>query len=122
MKLTLLAPSFSVIQVERIDPLILKIVPLFFAHTSEELSLVLPTANVPAETLNREDGWKAMKIIGVLDFSLIGIIAKISSLLAEESISIFAVSTFNTDYILIKEHQVEQARTVLTANDYSFVN
>lgn len=83
---------------------------------------MLPTANVPAETLNREDGWKAMKIIGVLDFSLIGIIAKISSLLAEESISIFAVSTFNTDYILIKEHQVEQARTVLTANDYSFVN
>ncbi len=63
-----------------------------------------------------------MKIIGVLDFSLIGIIARISSLLAEESISIFAVSTFNTDYILIKEHQVEQARTVLTANDYSFVN
>jgi len=83
---------------------------------------VLPTAKVPAETLNREDGWKAMKIIGVLDFSLIGIIAKISSLLDEESISIFAVSTFNTDYILIKEHQVEQARTVLTANDYSFVN
>lgn len=122
MKLTLLAPSFSVIQVERIDPSILKIVPLFFAHTSEELSLVLLTAKVPAETLNREDGWKAMKIIGVLDFSLIGIIAKISSLLAEESISIFAVSTFNTDYILIKEHQVEQARTVLTANDYSFVN
>ena len=52
MKLTLLAPSFSVIQVERIDPSILKIVPLFFAHTSEELSLVLPTAKVPAETLN----------------------------------------------------------------------
>lgn len=122
MKLTLLEPSFSVIQVKNIDPSMLKIVPLFFAQTSEELSLVLPTTNVPSETINREDGWKAMKIIGVLDFSLIGIIAKISSLLAEESISIFAVSTFNTDYILIKEHQVEQARTVLTANDYSFVN
>ena len=122
MKLTLLEPSFSVIQVKNIDPSMLKIVPLFFAQTSEELSLELPTTNVPSETINREDGWKAMKIIGVLDFSLIGIIAKISSLLAEESISIFAVSTFNTDYILIKEHQVEQARTVLTANDYSFVN
>ncbi len=121
MKLTLLEPSFAVIQVKNIDPSMLKIVPLFFAQTSEELSLVLPTTNVPSETINREDGWKAMKIIGVLDFSLIGIIAKISSLLAEESISIFAVSTFNTDYILIKEHQVEQARTVLTANDYSFV-
>ena len=45
----------------------------------------------------------------------------ISSLLPEESISIFALSTFNTDYILIKEHQVEQARTVLTDNDYFFV-
>ncbi|MEB5919652.1 ACT domain-containing protein [Enterococcus innesii] len=121
MKLTLLEPSFSVIQVKNIDPSMLKIVPLFFAQTSEELSLVLPTTNVPSETINREDGWKAIKIIGVLDFSLIGIIARISSLLAEESISIFALSTFNTDYILIKEHQVEQARTVLTNNDYFFV-
>ena len=121
MKLTLLAPSFSVIQVKNIDPSMLKIVPLFFAQTSEELSLVLPTTNVPSEAINREDGWKAIKIIGVLDFSMIGIIARISSLLAEESISIFALSTFNTDYILIKEHQVEQARTVLTDNDYFFV-
>ncbi|MCO5495887.1 ACT domain-containing protein [Enterococcus innesii] len=121
MKLTLLEPSFSVIRVKNIDPSMLKIVPLFFAQTSEELSLVLPTTNVPSETINREDGWKAIKIIGVLDFSMIGIIARISSLLAEESISIFALSTFNTDYILIKEHQVEQARTVLTDNDYFFV-
>lgn len=121
MKLTLLEPSFSVIQVKNIDPSMLKIVPLFFAQTSEELSFVLPTTNVPSETINREDGWKAIKIIGVLDFSMIGIIARISSLLAEESISIFALSTFNTDYILIKEHQVEQARTVLTDNDYFFV-
>ncbi|MFW8618855.1 ACT domain-containing protein [Enterococcus innesii] len=121
MKLTLLEPSFSVIQVKNIDPSMLKIVPLFFAQTSEELSLVLPTTNVPSETINREDGWKAIKIIGVLDFSMIGIIARISSLLAEESISIFALSTFNTDYILIKEHQVEQARTVLNENDYFFV-
>lgn len=121
MKLTLLEPSFSVIQVKNIDPSMLKIVPLFFAQTSEELSLVLPTTNVPSEAINREDGWKAIKIISVLDFSMIGIIARISSLLAEESISIFALSTFNTDYILIKEHQVEQARTVLTDNDYFFV-
>lgn len=121
MKLTLLEPSFSVIQVKNIDPSMLKIVPLFFAQTSEELSLVLPTTNVPSEAINREDGWKAIKIIGVLDFSMIGIIARISSLLAEESISIFALSTFNTDYILIKEHQVEQARKVLTDNDYFFV-
>lgn len=121
MKLTLLEPSFSVIQVKNIDPSMLKIVPLFFAQTSEELSLVLPTTNVPYEAINREDGWKAIKIIGVLDFSMICIIARISSLLAEESISIFALSTFNTDYILIKEHQVEQARTVLTDNDYFFV-
>lgn len=121
MKLTLIEPSFSVIQVKNIDPSMLKIVPLFFAQTSEELSLVLPTTNVPSEAINREDGWKAIKIIGVLDFSMIGIIARISSLLAEESISIFALSTFNTDYILIKEHQVEQARTVLTDNDYFFV-
>lgn len=55
MKLTLLEPSFSVIQVKNIDPSMLKIVPLFFAQTSEELSLVLPTTNVPSEAINRED-------------------------------------------------------------------
>ena len=53
-----------------------------------------------------DDGWKMMRIQGVLDFSLIGILSKISAVLADNKIGIFAVSTFNTDYILVKEENI----------------
>lgn len=75
----------------------------FIGRTDEELSLVCRTEDTPAETAKREDGWKGFRIQGVLDFSLIGILAKLSGILAEHRIGIFAVSTFNTDYILVKK-------------------
>ena len=53
--------------------------------------------------VEREDGWRAFRIQGVLDFSLIGILSKITSILAEHSIGVFAISTYNTDYIFVKE-------------------
>lgn len=90
----------------------------FLGKTSDELSLVCPTENVPAKTVNREDGWRGFKIVGVLDFSLIGILAKISGLLADNQISIFAVSTYNTDYVLLKEDNFEKAKKVLAENGY----
>ena len=73
---------------------------------------------MPAETVNREDGWQMFKIEGVLDFSLIGILAKISGVLAKENISIFALSTFNTDYILVKTDKVHKAVRELNNNDF----
>lgn len=75
---------------------------VFTASTDEEKSLVCPTALVPRNTTEQEDGWRAFRIEGILDFSLIGILSKISSILAENSIGIFVISTFNTDYILTK--------------------
>ena len=75
----------------------------FISKTDEEISLVCITDDTPDNTLEREDGWKAFRIQGTLDFSLIGILSKISTILAENKIGIFAVSTFNTDYILVKE-------------------
>lgn len=92
----------------------------FLGKTKEELSLVCPTENVPAKTINREDGWRGFKIVGILDFSLIGILAKISSLLADNQISIFAVSTYNTDYVLLKENKFEKAKNILINNGYQF--
>ena len=77
----------------------------FTGKTEEENSLVCKTEDVPRNTLRREDGFKAFRIEGVLDFSLTGILAGISALLAEEKIGIFAVSTFNTDYIFVKEEK-----------------
>ena len=90
----------------------------FIGKTDEELSLVCRTEDTPQNTIEREDGWKGFRIQGVLDFSLIGILSKISGLLAENSIGIFAVSTFNTDYILVKQEYFDKAMRVLSASGY----
>ncbi|MBC8568873.1 ACT domain-containing protein [Mogibacterium sp. NSJ-24] len=90
----------------------------FIGKTDEECSLVCITADVPDNIINRDDGWKAFRIEGILDFSLIGILSGISGLLAENSIGIFAVSTYNTDYILVKEKDYKKAINVLSQAGY----
>ena len=91
---------------------------LFLGKTDQENSLVCPTEDVPADTTDRDDGWRAFRIQGVLDFSLIGILSKLSGILAENNIGIFAVSTFNTDYILVKKENFHRALTVLSEAGY----
>ena len=91
----------------------------FIGRTDEEISLVCKTEDTPAATTERDDGWRGFRIEGVLDFSLIGILSKLSGILAENSIGIFAVSTFNTDYILVKEENFERAMTVLADAGYT---
>ncbi|MBR1660140.1 MAG: ACT domain-containing protein [Oscillospiraceae bacterium] len=93
----------------------------FLAKTDEEISLVCPTENAPPAAPEREDGWRAFRIQGVLDFSLIGILAKLSAILAENGIGIFAVSTFNTDYILVKEENFARALDALSAAGYRVI-
>ena len=93
----------------------------FIAKTDEELSLVCKTEDTPPNTIERDDGWKCFRIQGVLDFSLIGILSKLSGILAKHKIGIFAVSTYNTDYILVKEENYEQALTVLVSEGYTVV-
>ena len=85
----------------------------FIGKTDEESSLVCITENVPPNVLKRDDSWKAFRIQGVLDFSLIGILLEISAILAERGISIFAVSTYNTEYILIKKENYKKALELL---------
>ena len=87
----------------------------FIAKTDEELSLVCKTEDTPQNTVERDDGWRGFRIQGVLDFSLIGILSKLTGILAEQKIGIFAVSTYNTDYILVKEENYERALTVLAS-------
>ena len=91
----------------------------FIAQTDEELSLVCKTEDAPTQTTDRDDGWKGFRIQGVLDFSLVGILSKLSGILAENNIGIFACSTFNTDYILVKEENFEKALYVLSAEGYT---
>lgn len=69
--------------------------------TADELSIVCQQVQVPP-TVKQESGWRCLKVAGPLDFALIGILANLAQILAEAGISIFAISTFDTDYLLIK--------------------
>ena len=86
----------------------------FTAVTGDEVSLVCPTESVPANTTAREDGWCAFRFDGTLDFSLIGILAEAADALKSAGVSIFAVSTYNTDYIFVKEANRPQAVDALS--------
>ena len=93
----------------------------FIGKTDEEYSLVCLTEDAPINTIARDDGWKGFRIQGVLDFSMIGILSKLSSILAEHQIGIFVVSTYNTDYVLVKEENFERALSVLAMAGYDIV-
>lgn len=93
MEIKKIDEEFSVCQVEDYTYANLDFEYCFIGKTDEEKSLVCPVSEVPANVIKRDDGWRAFCIQGVLDFSLIGILAKIASVLADNGISIFAVST-----------------------------
>ena len=121
MTLKVIDADFSVCKVEDYTQVDLNEEFVFTGHTDEELSLVCPTTLVPDNTTERDDGWKAFRIEGVLDFSLIGILSKISTCLAENGIGIFAISTFNTDYILTKDSNFNKAIKVLELAGYTIL-
>lgn len=81
-------------------------------RTADELSVVCPAENVPPD-VRAEGPWRCLKVEGPLDFALTGILASIAVPLAEASVSIFAVSTYDTDYVLVTAAQVERAAEVL---------
>ena len=93
----------------------------FTGKTNEEFSLVCATGDVPANVIRRDDGWKGFRIQGVLDFSLVGILSKIATLLAKNDIPIFAISTYNTDYVLTKAEHCEKALEALKQAGYTIV-
>lgn len=113
--------ELSVCKVNKIDPELLNEDICFIGKTDEELSLVCLTENVPDDCIAREDGWKVFRIQGVLDFSLIGILAPITKILADNKIGIFAVSTYNTDYVMVKDKDYETALKLLSENGYTVV-
>ena len=118
MNLKIINEVFSICKVKDYSEINLNQEYVFTGSTDEERSLVCPVSLIPQNTIEREDGWRAFRIEGVLDFSLIGILSKISSLLAANKIGIFAISTFNTDYILTKKENFDKAIDVLKAEGY----
>ncbi len=81
-------------------------------RTGEELSIVCPQEQVPPE-IRREGGWKALKVDGPLAFSQTGVLASLAGPLARAAISIFAISTYDTDYLLVKENRLQDAIDIL---------
>ncbi len=89
--------------------------------TSDELSIVCSQNNIPND-IKFEKDWRILKVEGPLDFSLIGILASISSTLSEKGISIFAISTYDTDYIMVKETDLEGAVGALSYKGHKIIN
>ena len=122
MEIRQLPGDFTVCQVKDFSQVSLDSEYCFLGKTDEENSLVCPSDAVPDNTVLRDDGWRGFRIQGTLDFSLVGILAKISSVLAENGIPIFAVSTYNTDYVFIKKEHFPEALGVLSHSGYRIVD
>ncbi len=118
MKLKIIDQDFSICKVADLSQVDYSDEFYFIGKTDEELSLVCNTDLVPKNAIECDNGWRAFRIEGVLDFSLVGILSRISTLLAENNIGIFAVSTYNTDYILVKKENFDEAINVLERNGY----
>ena len=109
IKIEIIDGEFSVCMVWDFSQVNFEAEYCFTGKTDEEKSLVCLTEDVPENTAVRDDGWRAFRVQGVLDFSLIGILSRISAVLAESGVGIFAISTYNTDYILTKRDNWEMA-------------
>lgn len=86
--------------------------------TKDEISLICSEDKVPKSAVLVEKGFIAIKVMGQLDFGLVGILSKISTVLAHAKISIFALSTYDTDYILIKRDKLSKAIIALKSEGY----
>jgi len=121
-KLSLLEEKFTLHRLEadaQVPGVVLDSPFFSVTRTPDELSIVVPEGLLLSDT-RTEPGWSGIKVLGPLNFGLTGILAGISTLLAEEGISIFAVSTFDTDYILVKKDSVVQAVKTLEKAGYQF--
>ena len=118
MTLQVVNQAFSVCQVGDLRQVEWTDAFCFVGKTDEENSVVCCTESVPPDVLAHEDGWRALRIQGVLDFSLTGILARLATVLANNQIGIFAISTYNTDYILVKDENLARAVDAFRANGY----
>ena len=122
MKIEIMKERFCVCKIADLSEVDFSGELVFVAKTDEELSLVCERGRVPQNVTALEDGWKAFRVEGVLDFGMVGVIAKIAEIFARERISIFVVSTYNTDYVLLKEPDFERGIRLLQKSGYEICN
>ena len=118
MELQRIEGDFTVCKVNDLSQIDFSGELVFLAKTQEEISLVCPSVDTPAHTIAAEPGWRGFKVAGILDFSMIGVIANIGGVLAEAGISIFVVSTYNTDYVFTKAQSFDKAVQALVDGGY----
>ncbi len=121
MKITVLPETFSVCRLEKDASIPTWALgePFFsITRTADELSLVCPEIAVP-RGVKSENGWRCLKVEGPLDFSLTGILASLTMPLAEKKISVFAISTYDTDYLLVKQHDLKKTVDTLTFSGFT---
>lgn len=117
LTLTLAPERFAVCRLAPdapIPPLPLGRSLLALTLTSDELSLVLPEDSAP-ENATIEGGWRALRVVGPLDFELTGVLASLAQPLADARLSLFAISTFDTDYLLVRDATLSEALAALRA-------
>ena len=119
MELQKIELDFSVCKIKNIQQVDFTREFVFLHKTPEEISLVCESACVPPDAISVEASWKALRISGQLEFGLIGIIARISKILAEAQISIFVISTYDTDYVLLKADDFNKGIQELARNGYT---
>ncbi len=115
MTLKRLPQALSVLKVQAREDIPMGVTPLYVGISEEEISVVCPTDTSVTGVCAREDGFRGLRIVGVLDFSLVGVLSRVSGVLAAGGIALFALSTFNTDTILVKEEAFDAAVRLLCA-------
>ena len=118
MKLKIIDKEFVICKVKDFSQINLEDEFLFIGKTDEERSIVCEAKSLPNNCTNIDDGWIAFRIEGQVDFSLIGIISKVSTILAQNKVGIFTLSTYDTDYILVKKDNIEEAKKALREHEY----
>ena len=121
MKIKLLEGDFAICKVKDFKEVNLSSDYIFIGKTKDENSILCEENEIPRNAIEIEKGWKGFVIDGKLDFSLVGIIAKISDILTKINVSIFVISTFDTDYIFIKKENLEKTIDELGNNGYEIL-
>lgn len=106
MTIQVIKERWCVCKPVRLSDVNMQAAPLFLAVTDDEISLICQQGYEPEHCFAKQTDWRALKVVGPLDFSLTGVMACISTALANAGIALLALSTYDTDYILVKEERL----------------
>ncbi len=121
MKIKVLEQEFVICKIESFEEVSIHDEFCFISKTNDEISLVCTSRYIPNKVTNIQKGYRAFRFEEELNFNAIGTIAKVTSLLSLNEIQLLVISTFNTDYFLIKNTKLNKALDILSANNYSVV-